>query len=144
MKSRENFRYEDILYLPHHTSKTKPRMSVSDRAAQFSPFAALTGYEDAVKETARLTAEKIELDENEKAILDRKLQIIAASAERTAVTITYFKPDAKKAGGAYVDHTGIIKEFDDIRQMLFMTDKTMIPFDDIISVDSALFSDFEY
>ena len=140
MKNRENFRYEDILYLPHHTSKTKPRMSVSDRAAQFSPFAALTGYEDAVKETARLTAEKIELDENEKAILDSKLQIIAASAERTAVTITYFKPDAKKAGGAYVDHTGIVKKIDDIEQIILMTDKTMIPIDNILAIESDIFN----
>ena len=89
--------YEDILYLPHHTSPSRPPMPMSDRAAQFSPFAALTGYEAAVKEAARLTEQRIELDENEKAILDAKLSLLQKNLSLSPeVTLTYFQPDKQK------------------------------------------------
>lgn len=102
-RSNDPHRYDDMLHLPHPTSQKHPRMPISDRAAQFSPFAALTGHEAAVKETARLTDQKIELDESKKAILDAKLQMIVEQIKsQPIVTITYFVPDEKKAGGAYL------------------------------------------
>ena len=119
-------------------------MALSDRAAQFSPFAALTGYEDAVKETARLTGEKIELDENEKAIIDGKLQIISAHAhEQPTVTVTYFLKDRKKAGGAYVEVTGAIKKIDDIENLILFTNKTVIPIHDILAIEGDIFCQYE-
>ena len=96
-------RYDDIINLPHHQSATRPHMSNYDRAAQFAPFAALTGYDDAVKETARLTDRRIELDEGEKAAIDQRLLLVQERLpEPTEVTITYFVSDKRKAGGAYV------------------------------------------
>lgn len=95
-------KYEDILYLPHHVSSTHRRMTMAERAAQFSPFAALVGYEGAVKETSRVTSTKMDLSEDEKAVLDRKQQLILAMlerGERPSLTITYFRPDKKKDGG---------------------------------------------
>ena len=102
--------YDDMLHLPHHVSEKHPAMSVHDRAAQFSPFAALTGYDAAVQETARLTDRRIELDEGEKAAIDQRLTLVQERLpEPTEVTITYFVPDKKKAGGAYVSVTGTVK-----------------------------------
>ena len=95
--------YEDIINLPHHVSATRPQMSMLDRAAQFSPFAALTGYDAAIKETGRLTDEKIEMDEEALNILNMKFQILVDSLDdEPEVTFTYFKPDERKAGGAYI------------------------------------------
>ena len=95
--------YEDIINLPHHVSATRPQMSMIDRAAQFSPFAALTGYDAAIKETGRLTDEKIEMDEEALNILNMKFQILVDSLDdEPEVTFTYFKPDERKAGGAYI------------------------------------------
>ena len=106
--------YEDIINLPHHVSKTRPQMSMLDRAAQFSPFAALTGYDAAIKETGRLTDEKIELDEDTKAALDMKqAYLIEMIDEQPEITIIYFLPDARKVGGAYVTVTGNLKRFDE-------------------------------
>ena len=99
MDYSDEHKYEDIINMPHHVSASRPRMSMIDRAAQFSPFAALTGYDAAVKETARLTDKCIEPDEYEKAALDEKLRIALKNPEKE-ITITYFKPDAKKDGGA--------------------------------------------
>ena len=104
--------YEDILYLPHHVSGTRRQMSMTDRAAQFSPFAALTGYDAAIRETARLTEEEIELDEYEVAELNRKLQWLAEHKD-AEVSIVHFIKDAKKEGGAYVKDTGILKKIDE-------------------------------
>ena len=93
--------YDDIINLPHHVSKTRPQMSMVDRAAQFSPFAALTGYDAAIKETGRLTDEKVNLSEEEKEALDRKQQILMEwLGDHPALTITFFVPDEKKSGGA--------------------------------------------
>ena len=99
--------YRDIINLPHHVSSKRPQMSMLDRAAQFSPFAALTGYDDAIHETARLTNDKVDLSEEEKETLDRKQQILLERlGEHPALTVTYFIPDAKKSGGAYVTKSG--------------------------------------
>ncbi|MEG2421569.1 MAG: hypothetical protein RSB55_08455, partial [Oscillospiraceae bacterium] len=93
--------YDDMLHLPHHVSEKHPSMPMLDRAAQFSPFAALTGYDAAVKETARLTDRRVELDEGEKEAIDQRLTLVQERLpDPTEVTITYFVPDKKKAGGA--------------------------------------------
>ena len=132
--------YEDILNLPHHVSKTRPQMSMLDRAAQFSPFAALTGYDDAIKETGRLTDEKIEMDEDRKAALDMKqAYLIEMIDEQPEISITYFLPDAKKSGGAYVTVTGNLKRFDEYERLLILTDGKKIPMDDIAEIESDLF-----
>ena len=132
--------YEDMLNLPHHVSKTRPQMSMLDRAAQFSPFAALTGYDDAIKETGRLTDEKIEMDEDRKAALDMKqAYLIEMIDEQPEISITYFLPDAKKSGGAYVTVTGNLKRFDEYERLLILTDGKKIPMDDIADIESYLF-----
>ena len=106
-------KYDGIINLPHHTSPKRLRMSMLDRAAQFSPFAALTGYDSAIKETARLTEERIELDENEQEALDVQLQIIREHLkEKPEITVTYFQQDVRKAGGAYLSLTGNVKQID--------------------------------
>lgn len=130
--------YDDILHLPHPTSKTHRRMSRQDRAAQFSPFAALTGYEAVVKETARLTEERRMLTEDEIAELDARLRLaVELDAE---VTVTWFKPDAKKSGGSYVTTSGYIKLADELIHVLVMKDGTEIPFDEITAVQSPIFN----
>jgi len=132
--------YEDIINLPHHVSKTRPQMSMLDRAAQFSPFAALTGYDAAIKETGRLTDEKIELDEDRKAALDMKqAYLIEMIDEQPEISITYFLPDTKKSGGAYVTVTGNLKRFDEYERLLILTDGKKIPMDDIADIESDLF-----
>ena len=133
MKSIEQ--YADIINLPHHVSATRPQMSMIDRAAQFSPFAALTGYDAAIKETGRLTDEKIELDEAALNILNMKFQILVDSLdEEPEVIFTYFKPDERKAGGAYVDLTGKVKKVDDLERMIVMQNGAKIPMDDILEI----------
>ena len=131
--------YDDIINLPHHVSSTRPQMPASDRAAQFSPFAALTGYDAAVRETARLTDEKIELDEDEKAVLDEKLQLIAAhmscNGAGLEISVTYFQPDEKKAGGAYVTAAGTVKKVDLYTLRLIMQDGREISFEDILKLE---------
>lgn len=132
--------YEDIINLPHHVSKTRPQMSMLDRAAQFSPFAALTGYDAAIKETGRLTDEKIELDEDTKAALDMKqAYLIEMIDEQPEITIIYFLPDARKVGGAYVTVTGNLKRFDEYERLLILTNGKKIPMDDIADIESNLF-----
>lgn len=132
--------YEDIINLPHPTSPKHPRMSAIDRAAQFSPFAALTGSEAAIQETARSTDRKIELDQDAQAALDEKLRLIAEVLEdRPEVTITYFLPDKKKAGDAYVTATGRVRKIDMYEQVVIMMDGTRIPIDAIWDVDRKTF-----
>lgn len=128
-------RYHDIIGLPHHVSTDRPRMSMLNRAAQFSPFAALTGYEDSIREVARLTDARIELDECAKAALDAKLQIIQSNPQ-TPVSITYFVPDARKAGGAYVTAEGSVRKID--QHIVRMADRTEIAIEDIISIEGDL------
>ena len=137
-------KYDDMIYLPNPTPTCKPRMSLHDRAAQFSPFAALTGYEDAVEETARLTDTRLELSEDMKTILNEKMQMIVDNLDsEPIVTITYFVPDKKKSGGAYVDITGVVKEFDEYERCIVVTDKKKIPIEQIRAIDGTLFNCFE-
>ena len=128
-------KYDDIINLPHHVSAARPHMPMLDRAAQFMPFRALTGYEDAVRETARLTDEKPELTEDEKALLDVRLQRLAEEiAGQPGVTLTYFQPDQKKAGGAYVSVTGRLKKIDDAAGVLILTGGERILIEDILDI----------
>ncbi len=141
-------KYADIIHLPHHQSATRPHMPVEDRAAQFSPFAALTGYEDAVKETARLTDERIELDEYSREVLNQQLNKIKESLSnlprqqspeseegwKQLVSITYFVPDERKDGGAYVTTTGTVKKIDEYKHLVVMTGGIAIPINEIIEI----------
>lgn len=132
--------YEDIINLPHHVSTKRPQMSMLDRAAQFSPFAALTGYNAAIKETGRLTDEKIEMDEESLNMLNMKFQLLVeALDDEHEVSFTYFKPDETKAGGAYVTATGIVKKIDYYGRLITMKDGTKIPMDDVSSIESEIF-----
>ena len=128
-------KYDDIINLPHHVSKKYPQMSIDSRSAQFAPFAALTGYNDVVKETARLTSKRIELDEEQKVILDSKLQIILKELQsKPKVIFTYFIPDSRKDGGKYITVTGIVKKIDEYKQMIILEDKTEISIPEIIDI----------
>lgn len=130
-----DFPYEDILYMPHHVSTKHPPMSVSDRAAQFSPFAALSGHDAAIQETGRLTDIQVEQSEELRALLDRKQQYLA-TLEQPEVTVTYFLPDGRKDGGAYVTVTGQLKRIDPVERVLILVGGQSIPLDDIIDVNS--------
>ena len=139
-----NRKYNEIMGLPHHVSKTRPQMPMSDRAEQFAPFAALTGYDAAIKETGRLTDERIELDVEVLSALDMKYQLLMeAHDEAPEVTITYFQPDERKAGGKYVSAVGAVKKIDDFERRITMQDGTKIPTDDVISIDGEMFSSLE-
>ena len=130
--------YDDILHLPHPTSKTHRRMSRQDRAAQFSPFAALTGYEAVVKETARLTEKRPVLTEDEVAELDARLRL--AMELDAEVTVTWFQPDAKKSGGSYVTTTSRVKKADEVQRILTMEDGAQIPIQEVTAVESTIFN----
>ena len=137
-------KYGDILNMPHHVSATRPQMPMPDRAAQFSPFAALTGYDAAIKETGRLTDTKIELDDEELHNLNLKFQLLVEFLEdEPEVAITYFKADERKAGGAYLEATDIVKKLDDFERLITMQDGTKIPMDDILNIESDAFSSLE-
>lgn len=130
--------YEDIIGLPHHVSLSHPPMAIIDRAAQFAPFAALTGHNAAIKEKARLTNQKMELDENCKEILNEKLSMIMAkSEEKPVIRITYFEPDSKKNGGSYVTVEGIMKKVDRYENRIILVDGIQIPIEDIIDIDET-------
>ena len=130
-----NRKYNEIMGLPHHVSKTRSQMPMSDRAAQFAPFAALTG---------RLTDERIELDEGALTALNMRYQLLMdALDEEPEVEITYFKPDERKAGGEYVTATGAVIKVDDFERLITMQDGTKIPMDDILSIDGELFLSLE-
>ena len=129
---RMNNRYDEIMELPHHVSKTRPQMPLSDRAAQFAPFAALTGYDSAIKETGRLTDERIELDEEALTALDRKYQLLMDTLDDAPeVTIIYFQPDERKSGGQYVSATGTVKKVDTFGRRILLQDGTRIPLDSV-------------
>lgn len=128
-------KYEDIINLPHHVSNKHPKMTLEARAAQFAPFAALTGYDDEIKETARLTNERIELDDEVKNFLNNKIRIILEQiSTRPVVTFTYFIPDLQKKGGKYVTVTGIVKKINEYKKMIILEDKTEIPIREIINI----------
>ena len=135
MRENDEHRYDDMIDLPHHTSKKHPRMPLLDRAAQFAPFAALTGHEAAIKETARLTEDEIELDENRKELLDLRLQQLQEHlSEQRSVTVTYFKPDEKKAGGAYETVTGVVKKVDAYAGKLVFADGQEVELNRIVEL----------
>ena len=134
--------YDDILHLPHPTSKRHPRMPIVDRAAQFSPFAALTGHRAAIEETARVTDRRIELDEDAKEQLDQMLQLLLERIdEQPEITVTWFSPDKKKAGGQYHTATGKLKRIDTQESRLILTDGTQIPLEDLLRIRSESFQD---
>ena len=137
-------KYREIIGLPHPVSKTRPQMPMSDRAAQFAPFAALTGYDSAIKETGRLNDERIELDEEALTTLDMKYQLLMdALDDEPEVTITYFQPDERKTGGKYVSATGAVKKVDDFERRIIMQDGLKILMDDVLSIDGELFTSLE-
>lgn len=132
--------YDDIINLPHHVSKTRPQMSMLERAAQFAPFQALTGYGAAIQETARRTEDKIELGDEEVALLNAKLQILADHLpESPEVCITWFKPDDRKAGGSYVSVTGRVQRIDEIAGQIVLCEGEKIPIDSVCDMQSEIF-----
>lgn len=134
-----NGKYDEIMGLPHHVSKTRPQMPMSDRAAQFAPFAALTGYDSAIKETGRLTNERIELDEDTLTALNVKYQFLMDALDKEPeIKITYFKPDERKAGGEYVSAIGAVKKVDDFERLITMQDGTRIPMDDVYDMSISV------
>lgn len=137
-------KYDDIINLPRHVSKKHPQMSLYARSAQFAPFAALTGYEEAIKETARETSARIEIDEEMKSVLDSKLQILLEKISlKPELSITYFIPDFSKDGGQYVTTEGIIKKIDMYNQYIYLEDSTEIPINEIIDISGDVFKLFE-
>ena len=128
-------KYDDIINLPRPVSSKHPPMPISDRAAQFSPFAALTGYDEAVMEIGRLTDRKHELNDEEIAALNQKLQFLSEHLkEHPTVTVTFFVPDAKKAGGSYTTKTRRLKKIDTVDRWIQLDDGTKIPIDDIVFI----------
>ena len=133
-------KYDDIIDLPHYVSETHPPMSRADRAAQFSPFAALTGYDAAVRETARVTERRIELDEGVKAELNARLNcILEHLSEHPQVSLTYFVPDEKKSGGAYRTVTGTVRKLDSFAKTLTLVDGTVVPMEEMVHVEGKFF-----
>ena len=129
-------KYDSIISLPHHVSKRHPRMSMEARSAQFAPFAALTGYEDVVKETARLTSKRIEITEETKEILNERIQFIQKEIDsKPRISCTYFVPDVRKSGGEYVTLVGDVKKIDIYKQLIVLEDKTEIPIEEIIGIE---------
>ena len=144
MNLQDEHKYDDIINLPHHVSKKHPQMSPENRAAQFSPFAALTGHEAAIQETARLTESFVELNEDKKVQLDEQLQLIRENLEqKPECEITYFKPDEKKDGGTYVTIRGRIKKIDEYARLIILTDGTVLPIKHIYAIRGELFQNIE-
>ena len=140
----EKFPYEDIVDLPPHISKKHPQPTMMDRAARFAPFAAITGYEEMVLEEARVTEERIDLDEGALSLLNEKLNMIQEFLdEEPEIKITYFEPDKKKTGGAYVSITGVVKRIDEYEHIVLMNDGKRIPIGEIYDVQSEFFYSLE-
>ena len=132
--------YRDIINNLHHTSKTRKRMSGLNRAAQFAPFAALTGYDASIYEAARLTENRIELDDNEIEILNMKLNFLKEHIkEQPKIKVTYFVPDTKKDGGAYVEYSGTIRVIDETQKIIIMSDRTKIAIEMILNLQGEIF-----
>lgn len=139
-KNKDNHLYDDIIDLPHPVSKNRKHMSIQDRAAQFSPFAALTGYDGAIKETARRTDQKIELTEAAKTILDEKLRIVQKPLSRQKeIELVYFQPDERKTGGDYISLKGVVKKIDGYERAVVMQDGTRIPIEEIVDMTGEIF-----
>lgn len=145
MQNNDEHRYDDMIDLSHHVSTKRPHMSLYDRAAQFSAFKALTGYEDCVTEAARLTGERIELDDASLSFLNGKIQILQDEIKsRPNITVTYFVPDKKKDGGKYVTFSGSIKRIDEVERTIIFSDGRTILIDDVIGIESELFAELEH
>lgn len=133
-------RYDDIINLPHHVSPTRSRMSRINRAAQFSPFAALTGYGDAIAEAGRLTENIIELSDEEQAIIGNKLNHLkSVLPNHPMIRVTYFRPDSRKDGGEYISKTGVVRKIREYERELEMEDGTAITFGDILEIEGKMF-----
>ena len=144
MNMKYDHQYEDIINMEHHKSKKHPPMSLYTRSSQFAPFAALTGYEDAVRETAREVGDRIEIDDELKNILDGKIQILIEEIKKKPeVIFTYFIQDSIKEGGAYISVTGIVKKIDTYNQNIILEDKTEIPINEIIDISGEIFKIYE-
>lgn len=127
--------YDDIINLPHHESKVHPKMTLYNRSAQFAPFAALTGYDDAIVETARLTDKRINIDESLKEVINKKLQKIESiSSKLPLIEVTFFVKDKKKNGGSYTTISGNVKRIDIDNSLIVLTNKSKIPISEIINV----------
>ena len=136
--------YNDIINLPHYVSKKHPQMSIEARSAQFAPFSALTGYDEAIKETARLTDKRIEIDDGLKIILNNKLQYVLEKIKlKPEIIFTYFVYDDKKIGGKYVEKIGVVKKIDMVEQYVMLIDKTKIPILEIINITGEIFNSME-
>lgn len=136
--------YDDIIHLPHPVSSKRPQMPMSDRAVQFSPFAALTGYDEAIQETGRLTEQKIELDEEALQELNERFNILQEHLyEQPEVRFIYFKPDAQKDGGAYLTVTGVVRKIKLYEREILLQDGTIIPVDDILKMESPIFPEID-
>ena len=132
--------YDDIIHLPHPTSERHPRMPVQERAAIFSPFAALSGHGAAIAETARLTERRMELDEDAKAELDRRQAVLLEHLdEQPEITITWFQPDERKEGGAYLTVSGRLKKIKELERILLLADGTEIPLEAVVALESDIF-----
>lgn len=139
MRNQLNFygesKYEDIINLPYKKSTDRPQMSLHDRAAQFAPFSALTGHEEAIEETARLTDEKIVLDEGAMEVIGVKLYEVSQNIHKKwNVSITYFKPDSLKSGGVYLTDIGTVKKIDDVEKVVIMDSGMRISIEGIVGV----------
>lgn len=133
--------YDDIIHLPRHVSKRHPQMSLYNRAAQFAPFAALTGYGAAIAETARQTSPKIEMMEDDRQLMDRKLSILSSHLEEEpTISITFFQPDGRKTGGHYLTMTGVVKAIRTNERIIIMKDRKIISIDAIVGLEGELFS----
>lgn len=133
--------YDDIIHLPHPTSKKHPRMSMEERAAQFSPFAALTGFGGVIQETGRLTDARVELGESDRAELEQTLNFLdSQEEEHPLVQVTYFLPDERKEGGSYVTVTGHLKRIDQVEGVLLLQEGVRVPIRDIREVRVASLS----
>ncbi len=133
---KDDHRYDDIIHLPHHRSTERAHMSLHDRAAQFAPFSALTGYEEEIDETSRVTEERITLDETAIERINEKLYEISQHiSEKRNVSVTYFKPDTLKKGGAYLTDVGTIKKIDEIKKSILMDSGIKINMEQIIDIE---------
>lgn len=136
--------YDDIIDLEHYEPKRHPRMSIESRSAQFAPFAALTGHNDAIKETERLTTNRIELSDFDKDLINNKLLLIdKLKSEKPLITFTYFIYDNKKSGGKYIDITGIVKRIDLVNSIIYLTNNVNIPIDEILDINADIFNIYE-
>ena len=140
MANTNNHQYDDIINLPHHVSQTRPRMSMTDRAAQFSPFAALADFDAAIREMGRLTEQRIELTEDSREELDRRQQLLVEHlSEHPEVSVTCFVSDERKSGGAYVTVSDGVKKIDRYQRLLVLNDDLWIPLNEMIALDSDIY-----